>query len=194
MAGFSLAISGPKTHFEVAGARGAPGTGFIARRVGAGWPPPRKKYEIRYPSVPGGLISPKTVSGVLTKNWILTSGGGWRAWGARHRVCRALRRGWVATTPEKIRNPVSARSEWSNFAQNRFGRFARIPGFPHPEVAGAPGDPGTGSAGLYVGVWGTRPGKKYEIRYPAGPGGPFSLKTVKLVLMKNQSIFTSGGG
>ena len=65
MAGFSLAISGPKTHFEVAGARGAPGTGFVALYVGAGWPPPRKKYEIRYPPVPSDLISPKTVSGVL---------------------------------------------------------------------------------------------------------------------------------
>ena len=109
--------------------------------------------------------------------------GGWRAWGARHRVCRAPRRGWVPPTPEKIRNPVAARAEWSNFAQNRFGRFARIPGFPHPEVAGAPGDPGTGSAGLYVGVWGPRPGKKYEIRYPAVRGASSQVAWTILVII-----------
>ena len=68
-------------------------------------------------------------------------------------------------------------SGWSNFATNGFRAFGAVAVFLHREVAGARGEPGTGSIGLWVGAWGARTKKKYEIRYRAVRGGAFSRKT-----------------
>ena len=105
--------------------------------------------------------------------------GGWRARGARHRVYRAPRRGWVPPTPEKIRNPVSVRSRWSNFAKNRFGRFARIPGFPHPEVADAPGPRHRVCRALRGGL-GSETRKKIRNPISGGPGWSIFTKNSKV--------------
>ena len=128
MAVFFGVISGPKTRFEVAGARGAPGTGFVARHVGAGRPTSKKKYDFECSGLPSGQFSGKTNIRHFEKHNILTSGGGWRAWGPRRRVSRALRRGLGCQTQEKIRYPISNRSGRSIFTNHEFWRFASNPG------------------------------------------------------------------
>ena len=60
----------------------------------------------------------KRFSSVWGCSRISTSRGGWRAWGARHRIYRDLGRGLGCKNQEKIRNPISGRSGWSIFTKN----------------------------------------------------------------------------